>query len=358
MIASLYAAIAAFGVACLVAHVLAKPSARWRILDHPNERSLHSTPVPRTGGLAIWAGGVAGTAIAVVVLGTRVDLIWIGGAALLVGMVSFVDDRFALPVSARLTTHLAAAALLLVGGLRLDSIGLPGMEILLPQAIAWPLGILFITWMTNLYNFMDGMDGLAGGMTCIGFGTLALLGGLTDHLLFASLSLIVAAAAAGFLVFNFPLARIFMGDTGSSTIGFLAAAFILWAARVEMFPLWVGILIFSPFIVDASVTLVRRLIRRDKIWLAHKTHYYQRLVQAGWGHRKTALAEYALMALCAVSALISLYLPVAWQWIVIGAWIVCYVQLVVWVGRIERQTAGSRGVTQLENKYNEGMTRK
>ena len=96
-----------------------------------------------------------------------------------------------------------------------------------------------------------------------------------------------------------------MGDVGSSTLGLLAAAFSLWGARDGVFPFWVAILVFSPFIADASVTLVRRLLRGEKIWQAHKTHYYQKLVQAGWGHRKTVLVEYAIMIGCGITALLS-----------------------------------------------------
>lgn len=95
------------------------------------------------------------------------------------------------------------------------------------------------------------------------------------------ISLIIAAAFAGFLIFNFPPARIFMGDTGSSTLGLLAATLSLWGARDGVFPVWIAVLVFSPFIVDATVTLFWRLLRHEKIWQAHKAHYYQQLVQTG-----------------------------------------------------------------------------
>lgn len=326
-----------FGVACATTYVLAHHGGRLQVLDHPNERSLHSTPIPRTGGLAIWTGVLAGTGLAVMLLETGSELVWIVGAALGIGVVSFIDDRFGVSVGSRLVTHLLAGAILLAGGFGLESISLPGAEVGLVRAAGWLLSLLFVTWMINLYNFMDGMDGFAAGMAVIGFGTFAFLGSIASQPVFVVLNLTAAAAAGGFLIYNFPPARIFMGDTGSSTIGFLAAASILWAARDNIFPLWVGILIFSPFIGDATVTLVRRLVRGDRIWLPHKTHYYQRLVQLGWGHRKTALTGYGLMSLCSVSAVITIYLPVVLQWGLLIAWLACYAGIIICVKRIERR---------------------
>jgi UDP-N-acetylmuramyl pentapeptide phosphotransferase/UDP-N-acetylglucosamine-1-phosphate transferase len=151
------------------------------------------------------------------------------------------------------------------------------------------------------------------------------MGWLADHDLFFVASLIVAAAAAGFLVFNFPPARIFMGDAGSSTLGMLAAALSLWGARDGIFPFWTAVLVFSPFIADASVTLLRRLWRRERIWQAHKTHYYQRLVQAGWGHRKTVLLEYLIMLGCALTAVFSLYATAAIQMAMLAGWVFFYI---------------------------------
>ena len=135
--------------------------------------------------------------------------------------------------------------------------------------------------MTNLYNFMDGMDGLAGGMGVFGFGFLGLAGWLHGDTGFAVQSWVIAAAALGFLRFNFPPAQIFMGDAGSTVFGFLAAVFILQAQRRGLLPVWCGILIFSPFVVDATVTLIRRVLRGDAIWIAHRSHYSQRLVTLG-----------------------------------------------------------------------------
>jgi UDP-N-acetylmuramyl pentapeptide phosphotransferase/UDP-N-acetylglucosamine-1-phosphate transferase len=184
-------------------------------------------------------------------------------------------------------------------------------------------------WMTNLYNFMDGSDGLAGGMALFGFAAYALGGWISGDLVLATVSASVAAAAAAFLVFNFPPARVFMGDAGSIPLGFLAAALGLAGWRQGLWPLGFPLLVFSPFIVDASMTLARRILRGERFWRAHKTHYYQRVVQLGWGHRDTALAEYLLMAVCGAAALWSLGQPHAVQLAVLGGALLLYGALAV-----------------------------
>ncbi len=140
--------------------------------------------------------------------------------------------------------------------------------------------------------------------------------------LFAGTCWIIAASALGFLVWNFPPARIFMGDAGSSTLGFLVAACSLWADQQHIAPLWVSILVFSPFIVDATVTLIRRLFRGEAVWKAHRSHYYQRLALAGWGHRRTVIWEYALMVACGTTAILVVRVDqgAPWVWAVLAGW--------------------------------------
>ena len=126
-----------------------------------------------------------------------------------------------------------------------------------------------------------------------------------------------------------------MGDLGSSLLGFLAAAFALWAERDGLFPLWVSALIFPPFIVDATITLLRRILRREKFWQAHKTHYYQRLVQLGWGHRRTVLFGYGVMLLSGVSAIVVVHSVTSVQWTVLVAWLLAYSLIMYFVYRLE-----------------------
>ncbi|MEX2164786.1 MAG: glycosyltransferase family 4 protein [Sulfuricaulis sp.] len=306
------------------------PNSSAYILDHPNERSLHDRPVPRGGGLAILiAIGASGSILSA--LNVNQDLAGIGISILLVAGISFIDDRYSIFPIFRLVVHVAAAAVVLYSGFILTTVEFPGFEWNWPIVVGAVILVLFVTWMINLYNFMDGMDGLAGGMSVIGFGFFAMMGWITGHEIFLSVSLITAAATAGFLAYNFPPARIFMGDVGSSTLGLLAATLSLWGSRDGVFPFWIGILVFSPFIMDATVTLSRRLLRNEKVWQAHKTHFYQLLVQSGWGHRRTLLLEYAIMLGCGLSALWGRYAAAEVQISILIGWILFYLAFFYWV---------------------------
>jgi UDP-GlcNAc:undecaprenyl-phosphate/decaprenyl-phosphate GlcNAc-1-phosphate transferase len=291
-------------------------SGRVRLaLDHPNARSLHTSPIPRTGGLAIisaalLAGGLVAPQPASL-------LACAAGLAL----VSFLDDSRGLAVTWRLTAHLAIATVFVWMNISGSPLYLLG------------LFVLALVWMTNLYNFMDGSDGLAGGMTVIGFGSYAVAGWLSGDSALAWLTASIAASALAFLYFNFHPARIFLGDAGSIPLGFLAAAIGLLGWKWRGWPAWFPFLVFSPFIVDASVTLVRRFLRGEKVWQAHRSHYYQRLVQIGWGHRKTALAEYVLMLAAGVCAVWGIGRALTEQIILLGVWVVIYVGLAVLTDR-------------------------
>jgi len=329
----------AFAIAFFLSRRLARAADLPGLVDYPNARSLHQRPVPRTGGLAMLAGMTVGMSPAMFAITDpplRIFGFVLAGLAPL-ALVSLVDDRQGVAARWRILVHLLAAVSLLAAGLDPDHLELPGL--------AWPVSVwatifltlLFIVWMINLYNFMDGMDGFAAGMAVIGFSTLAWLGRADEP--FASICLIVAAASAGFLAHNFPPAKIFMGDTGSTALGFLAAACSLWGSKSGLFPFWVAILVFSPFIADATVTLLRRLLRGEKIWEAHRTHYYQRLVLLGWGHRRTVLAEYALMLACAGSAVLAIHLSPVGQAVLAVGWITIYGLLMRGVGWLERRRA-------------------
>ena len=325
----------AFFSAALLAQSLCRPGSKLYVLDHPNSRSLHESPRPRGGGLAIFVAVVVSGIIAAALYGTSSDLLWLGIAALMIAGVSFLDDWLTINLGYRIAVHFFAAYLIIREGLALESLGLPGVVWSFPEPVMTAFSLLFVVWMVNLYNFMDGMDGFAAGMAVMGFGSFALLGWFAGDIRFMALNLIVAAAAGGFLVFNFPPARIFMGDLGSSLLGFLAAAFALWAERDDLFPLWVSVLIFSPFIVDATVTLIGRMLRAERFWQAHKTHYYQRLVQLGWGHRRTVLWEYGLMLLCVMSAIFVRSVDPTGQWFVLAGWLLLYGGLMFTVHRLE-----------------------
>ncbi len=327
---------------------LASPGSKLALLDHPNERSLHATPMPRMGGLAILGGLMIGLLLAQAAVwmgqplwngfepGRAGTWLWIVGLTLLLGAVSFWDDWSDLLPAARFSLQgLAVAGAVWGAGLTVKVIPVPFFGSIALGALAAPLTLLGLMWMTNLYNFMDGMDGFAGGMTVFGFGVLSYLswaGGSQD---LAFLALLIAAAAGGFLFFNLPPARIFMGDVGSVPLGFLAGALSVAGIRDGIFDLWVPLLIFSPFVVDATVTLFCRLRRGVKVWHAHREHYYQRLVLAGWGHRKTMVAEYGLMLASGGMALLYVHGTEPVRFGLLSLWLVGYIILARGVHAVE-----------------------
>jgi UDP-N-acetylmuramyl pentapeptide phosphotransferase/UDP-N-acetylglucosamine-1-phosphate transferase len=292
-------------VAGLLKLLLASGWAARIAMDLPNERSLHAAPVPRIGGLVLVGVALAAAAAAAPTL-RPFSLI-----AAAVALVSAWDDRHGLPVSLRFAAHLAAAA---------------GAVIVLPVAApAWLLVglVLLLAWAMNLYNFMDGSDGLAGGMALFGFGALG-VGALASAPDMAVACFCIAAAAAGFLLHNFHPARVFLGDAGSIPLGFLAGSLGLAGWARGLWPAWFPLLVFSPFVVDATFTLAARVLRGSKPWQAHREHIYQRMVAGGLGHRHTALLWYALMAACAASALLGLQLDAAGQWALVAGSVVIY----------------------------------
>ena len=253
-----------------------------------------AAPTPRTGGVGVMAG-VAAAALVLIVWGHvgKALLAALGGAFVLAGL-GLADDR------AGLSARLRLLAQVLVAGGFLALAGLAG---------GWAMGLLLLlglVWMGNLYNFMDGSDGLAGGMAVFGFGAFAWAASVGGEPALAAVCGGIATAAAGFLCFNFHPARIFMGDVGSVPLGFTAGALGLVGWWSGAWPLWFPLLVFAPFILDATLTLLRRALRGEKVWQAHRSHYYQRMVQMGLGHRGTALRAYGLMALCGVAAVTGL----------------------------------------------------
>jgi UDP-N-acetylmuramyl pentapeptide phosphotransferase/UDP-N-acetylglucosamine-1-phosphate transferase len=282
--------ITTFIISWLSTYWLASHRSPLRILDKPNKRSLHDKLIPRIGGVATLLSIMVGWILIGFARGLPGFLSIALFPLVIVGLISFLDDQRGISPFVRLLAQGVAAAWLVLH--------IPGEWLLL-------VGVWFaVVWMINLYNFMDGIDGLAGGMAIIGFGALGLIAWLNGHQLYSIYAWVVMAAASGFMVLNFPPARIFMGDIGSASLGLLVSIFWLWGVQEKVFSFWTPLLIFSPFIVDATVTLLRRAYCGERVWEAHCSHYYQYLVQLGLGHRKTVLLEYTLMLISAAVAIL------------------------------------------------------
>lgn len=292
----------AFSVSAALSFALARSKWSFWPRDMPNERSLHAAPTPRTGGLAILLGLATG-------LGTTLGrpdgpALWICAATALLALVSFIDDRKGLPAGVRLLAHvLAAAAAVWGAGLVAPRVWLPFLGDVALGALAAPLSFLGILWLTNLYNFMDGMDGFAGAMTAIGGAFLGLASWKGGDAAGAAVSFLMSAAAAGFLLENWPPARIFLGDVGSIPVGFLVSVLILRASARGTLDIGASCLAFAPFILDATVTFARRALAGERVWSAHRSHYYQRLVLSGLTHARVLSWELVLMVVSGAAAL-------------------------------------------------------
>ena len=296
---------------------LLKSGLAWRIaIDKPNPRSLHVGVVPRVGGLAVI--GIALVAMSIVAPSVQLVTVTAVGLMLLFA----VDDRRGLQVTTRLLAQLIAATV--------------ATYALLPSAPWWFLApiVVAIIWSMNLYNFMDGADGLAGGMTLFGFAAFAIAAANAGAGELAAACGCIAGAAAGFLLHNFPPAKVFLGDAGSVPLGFLAAALGIAGWAQQVWPLWFPLLVFSPFVVDATVTLVRRALAGQKVWEGHREHLYQRMVTHGWGHARTAVAWYGMMVLVGASAITAVRWPNRWQIVLLIGWTALYAALHAVVSRL------------------------
>jgi Fuc2NAc and GlcNAc transferase len=254
--------------------ILRKYAMARSLIDVPNARSSHTVPTPRGGGVAIVLSFLAATAImywlALMPLNNTVALL---GAGTLVAILGFLDDHGHIAARWRLLGHFLAAfwALYWIGGLAPLSILQMNIELGL---FGYLIAAMFLVWMLNLYNFMDGIDGLASVeavSVCVG---MAFLYGVQGNAEIAA-PLLLASAVAGFLCWNFPPARIFMGDAGSGFLGIVLGIFALQAAWASSDLFFAWLILLGVFIVDATVTLIRRLLRGDKVYEAHRSHAYQ-----------------------------------------------------------------------------------
>lgn len=292
-------AVTTWGVVLLMRAVLQRAG----IVDKPNTRSSHTVPTVRGGGVAIVA--VVASAMAwlglrenhsLSVIGYLVGGLWfLLGAFLLLAVVSFVDDLKGLPARVRFLVQTLCAIIAVVA--LATNIQQPTT---IPTLAFWAVTVVWIAGYTNAFNFMDGINGIAGSQAVVtGLGTaliaLRLDVGASDPLVF--LSWVVAGAALGFLPHNFPRARVFMGDVSSAPLGFLLAALAFWIASLTSWWVlfWLGLL-HANFVLDTGITLLRRAWRRERLSEAHREHFYQRLVRAGASHTQVTLAEAGLQS--------------------------------------------------------------
>jgi Fuc2NAc and GlcNAc transferase len=255
-------------------------------LDHPNERSSHVIPTPHGGGLAIVV--VAISALAVLALRGQIsalDFAVLAGGGLLVALVGLIDDWRPLSTHVRLAVHFGAALIAVTCFQGVPSI-LIGDHLVSLGWLGYPLGVLGIVWSLNLFNFMDGIDGLAaseGAFVSIAGALVLAAGNEMEGIRYAGL--LLGTACCGFLVWNWPPATIFLGDVGSGYLGYSLVCLAIIAARDNPIALFVFVILGAVFVVDATVTFVRRIARNERYDVGHRTHGYQRLSRRWGSHR-------------------------------------------------------------------------
>ena len=278
---------------------------RHHLLDVPNARSSHTTPTPRAGGIAIVTGAslaFAALDFADGVISDPTLVALVGGIA--VATIGFIDDRVKLTPWPRLALHFTASlgAVLWLGGLP----PVPWGEQVIDLGVAGDLlAVGALVWVLNLFNFMDGIDGIAASEAVFICLAGAILGtGVGASPSAVTMALILGAAGLGFLVWNWPPARIFMGDAGSCYLGYVMGILALSMAHESPIALTVWLILGAAFLVDATVTLARRLVRGERVYEAHRTHAYQWLARR-WGSHASVTFAYLLVNLCWL-------LPIAW----------------------------------------------
>lgn len=274
---------------CLTA-VLRRYALARSMIDVPNERSSHSVPTPRGGGVAIVIAFLI--SLAAMWSGELIDtrfLLGAAGAGFFVAVIGFMDDHGHIVARWRLLAHFCAAAwaLLWTGGL-------PPIEVAgFTLNLSWAgdiFALFYLVWLLNLYNFMDGIDGIASvEAVCVCLGA-CLLYWISGHQNLVWGPLLLAMSVLGFLSWNFPPAKIFMGDAGSGFLGVILGVLSLQATSAETRFFWAWVILLGVFIVDATFTLLRRLLRGDKVYEAHRSHAYQYASRRYGQHRSVTIA--------------------------------------------------------------------
>jgi len=299
---------AAFLGAALAAHFAVRTLLRLaprQLLDLPNQRSSHTAPTPRGGGI-----GIAGVILLTWLVGAARlhDVRWLFQAGLFgaIAALGFCDDLWALSARLRLTLHSVVGLLTLFLWRGFEEIDLPFLGVVDPSYLGPALTLLWLVGMVNAYNFMDGVDGIAATQGAFAAAAWAVLGLRNDAIELTWLGVVSAGACLGFLIHNWPPAEIFLGDLGSTSLGYLFALLPFVAAHHAdasartSFPFGALLLVW-PFVFDAAYTFLRRLVRRENVFAAHRSHLYQRCTAAGWSHSQVTTFYGSLACVCAAA---------------------------------------------------------
>lgn len=334
-------------IAFTASYLLVFSIRRWAeqrlILDIPNERSSHTRPVPRGGGLAIVVISLIGLIIVWILRPAwswLTLIVYVSGAAL-IAVVSLIDDLRSLPNWVRFIAHSLSAALVILGIGYWSKVSLPFLGTINLGWLGVAITFLWIVGLTNANNFMDGIDGLAGGQAVVAGLGWTILGWSDNQSLVVALGLLLAASSLGFLAHNWSPARIFMGDVGSAFLGYTFAVLPIVAAQREPRFTFAGVLLVWPFIFDTVFTFLRRLLNHENVFIAHRSHLYQRLVATDISHNRVASLY---IGLAIIGLVYTVALVMEWRWADYLTVITIVASLILWQGTRWRERSISKTV--------------
>jgi len=334
---------------CLGAsYFMIKVGLRLNLLDIPGHRSSHKEPTPTMGGLAIVVAFFLGMFLAHLSPLDWETPQWLGWFLIGAGLVAFVgviDDLQRLPVLLRLLLYGVAAGMPIAGGIRLRAVSIPVFGIIEFGMLEIPVTIVWIMAVVSFYNFMDGIDGLAAGVGVIVPGFLAYIAWKVGNSDILILNLLLGSSCLGFACYNFPPARIFMGDVGSTFIGYVLAVLAVVGNHSEgpgHIPFLVPVLLLGTFLFDTIVTLSRRILSREKWYLSHHEHYYQKMTSLGFSHLQVTLGEYGLTFLLGVSALLYIRGNQMLALSILCVWLILLTGLTRLISTLEKRTIRER----------------
>jgi Fuc2NAc and GlcNAc transferase len=318
----LFSAAVALVVSAVVTGLVRRFALSHGVMDIPNERSSHTTATPRGGGMSIVLACTAALLVfaAVGTVESRLVIALLGGGGM-VAAIGFLDDRRPMPTALRLAVHIAAAAWAVawLGGLPAIRVG---NLVFSAGWFGYVLGVLGIVWTLNLFNFMDGIDGIAASEAVFVGGGALLLNLHAVSAEVAAVACIFCAASAGFLIWNWPPAKIFMGDVGSGYLGYMIAVLAMAATRDNPIAVWVWLILGGVFFVDATVTLARRSLLGERLHEAHRSHAYQWLARRWGSHRRVTLSVLAVNVFWLLpAAWLAMRYPQFAVWSLVGAFV-------------------------------------
>lgn len=298
-------------------------------VDQPNKRKIHKKIMPRMGGLSIFIGVVVGVITSGIYTQTKMTAITFG--AILIILLGIFDDKYQLSAKVKFIIQLIVAIMIVSTGLKMEFLSLP----FLPERIelgwfSYPFTVLWIVGITNAMNFIDGLDGLAAGLSVIGLSTIAFMALSGGKILILSLSVVVIGSTLGFLFYNFHPAKIFMGDTGSLFLGYVIAILSLLGLykSVTLFSIVIPIIILGVPIFDTTFAVIRRLINKQPFYMPDKSHIHHKLIAYGLSHRKSVITIYIFGCIFSICAIL-LKSATLWLSLFIIFLLIIFVQIIV-----------------------------